>query len=138
MITVYGTVKPSKQESLSAIKSRQLHVVRRVRSLVRSGSVVLFVGRQFKSIRRYGSVKKYSQRVRDVRISRSGVVVQVLLGSDWSSVWDSERLITETGEVLYESFDFEELERQLTQYTYEQMLTEFFSEFGVLPFKKAA
>ena len=114
-------------------------VVRRVRSVLRCGDRVFRVSRRFESCRRHRSVQKYSEEVLDIRVSRSGVLLQVLLpcSSRWSSVWSSEELLSDSGEILFVSPDFEELESMLSGSYFSDLMDDFMEEFDVFPLERS-
>ena len=114
-----------------------LEVVKVVRALLRSGDRVFRVGRRFESVCRRGSVQMYTEEVLDIRVGKSGVLLQIRLPycSRWSTVWSSEDLVAGTGEILYRSPDFEELERQLST-SFDDLMDDFMDEFGILPWNR--
>jgi hypothetical protein len=80
----------------------------------------------------------YCDEILDIRVSKSGLLLQVKLPGHvkWSSVWSSEVLRSSSGDLLYESPDFEELEKQLSL-SFDDLMDDFLDEFGVSPWKSA-
>jgi hypothetical protein len=97
-------------------------VVDKVKSLLSSGSVVSLCGRS----------QSFSHQVYAVRVDPSGLFLRVKTLYGWSSVWYSEYLIDESGVILFETPEYEELDDELL----DDAILHFINEFGILPWCK--
>ena len=118
-------------------------VVRRVGMLLSSGEPVIFVGRRFhKDVSSYGVVNKYAHKIESVRVAPSGVLLQVKFRVDvpismgWSTLFSTEKLLSASGEVLYESPDFEEVEEMLSGDYFDAIVSDLLNEIGVMPWER--
>ena len=137
--TTIGFARPKRKRSRPALPpdSRLVRVVDDLLTRLRSGEKILFLGRRYhKDVSRYGVLSQFGSDIYSARIAKSGFVLQVLLSSGWSSVFSTDKLLSSDGTVIYESPDCEEVERMLSGDYADEILSDFFLEFGVLPFEK--
>ena len=113
--SVFGKPKTVKHRPALRVTEDLRSVVQRVRDVLVSGRKVYFVGRRYhKEVNRLAVLCKYSEEVSGIRLSRSALLIQVQLPTGWSTVWSTEALMTDNGEVLYQSPDFEEVEKMVS------------------------
>jgi len=143
-LKIYGREKVRKScPSLSLTNSLRA-VVRRVRSLLLTGETVYFVGRCYHTeVSRYGVVNKYGHKIDDVRVSPSGVMLQVKyrigvpISMGWTTLFSTEKLLSESGETLYESPDFEEVVKMMSGDYCEAIVLDILDEMGVIPWERS-